>query len=580
MASTVALFSGLSGLSTNSRRMEVVGNNISNINTTSYKSNRMFFQPTFSRDFSLGTAPSGPNGGTNPGQIGLGVSLAGTQRNFSNGAISNTGVNTDLAIEGDGFFMVNRGTEQFYTRAGAFVFNAENDLVTITGDRLQGYAVDQNFNLVRGQLSNVNIPIGSLTLAERTQNVSFSGNLKANGKVATVGTVVDIGAADLVDGTTLLTALGGGTSLADTDVITISGAQRGDKTLPDAQFTVTTTTTVNDFIRFMRDAIGIVDGGGYQAGDPTGATEAGGFTAVAGPPPVMRLVGNLGEANDIDISATNITVSNAAGTQKNSPFSANKVSAADGESVRTTFVVHDSLGTPIEVDLTMVLVARNAEGTFWRAFAHSGDDSDMALHLEQGARAEPPTGPVPLIQFDNYGKLLSNPQVQIEIDRANTGANDSLSVNLQLQSNGDGITALSDNTAARSNIAAVFEDGARLGVLSSFSVGVDGIITGGFTNGLTRTIGQIALAAFTNPEGLVDVGNNLFRVGPNSGTALVTEPINFGTGRVLGGALELSNVDLSEEFINMILTSTGYSASSRVITTTDQMLQQLLQIAR
>jgi flagellar hook protein FlgE len=580
MASTVALFSGLSGLATNSRRMEVVGNNISNINTTSYKSNRMFFQPTFSRDFSLGTAPTGANGGTNPGQIGLGVSLAGTQRNFSNGAISNTGVNTDLAIEGDGFFLVNRGTEQFYTRAGAFVFNAENDLVTITGDRLQGYAVDENFNLVRGQLSNVNIPIGSLTLAERTQNVSFSGNLKANGKVAASGTTLDIGAADLVDGTTLLTALGGGTSLADTDIITISGAQRGDKTLPDAEFTVTATTTVDDLIRFMRDAIGIVDGGGYQAGDPTGAAEPGGYSVVAGTPPVIRLVGNMGEANDIDLTATNITIRDAAGAQKNSPFTANKVSAADGESVRTTFVVHDSLGTPIEVDLTMVLVARNADGTFWRAFAHSGDDSDIALHLEQGPRAEPPTGPVPLIQFDNFGKMLSNPDVQIEIDRTNTGAADSLSVNLQLQSNGDGITALSDNTAARSNIAAVFEDGARLGVLSSFSVGVDGIITGGFTNGLTRTIGQIALAAFTNPEGLVDVGNNLFRVGPNSGTALVTEPINFGTGRVLGGALELSNVDLSEEFINMILTSTGYSASSRVITTTDQMLQQLLQIAR
>lgn len=580
MASTVSLFSGLSGLATNSRRMEVVGNNISNINTTSFKSNRMFFQPTFSRDFSLGTAPSSASGGTNPGQIGLGVTLAGTQRNFSNGAISSTGVNTDLAIEGDGFFLVNRGTEQFYTRAGAFVFNAENDLVTITGDRLQGYAVDENFNIVQGQLANVNIPIGSLTLAEPTRNVSFSGNLKANGKVAATGANIDIGATGLVDGTTLLTALGGGTAIVDTDVITLTGAQRGDKTLPDASFTVTATSTVDDFMRFLRDAVGIVVDGGYQAGDPTGAAEAGGISLVAGPPPAMRLTGNLGEANDIDITGTNIVLKDVAGAVKNSPFSTFKQNAADGESVRTTFIVHDSLGTPIEVDLTMVMVARNADGTFWRAFAHSDDDSDVALHLEQGPRAEPPLGPVPLIQFDNFGRLLSNPQVQIEIDRTNTGASDALSVNLLMESNGDGITALSDNTAARSNIAAVFEDGARLGVLSSFSVGVDGVITGGFTNGLTRTIGQIALAAFTNPEGLVDVGNNLFRVGPNSGTALVTEPINFGTGRVLGGALELSNVDLSEEFINMILTSTGYSASSRVITTTDQMIQQLLQIGR
>ncbi|HWB20126.1 MAG TPA: flagellar hook-basal body complex protein, partial [Phycisphaerales bacterium] len=105
-------------------------------------------------------------------------------------------------------------------------------------------------------------------------------------------------------------------------------------------------------------------------------------------------------------------------------------------------------------------------------------------------------------------------------------------------------------------------------------------ISGSFTNGLTRTIGQIAMAKFSNPEGLVDVGNNNFRVGPNSGTALITTPGRFGTGNVIGGALELSNVDLSQEFINMILASTGYSASSRVITTTNDLINQLLQIGR
>jgi len=126
----------------------------------------------------------------------------------------------------------------------------------------------------------------------------------------------------------------------------------------------------------------------------------------------------------------------------------------------------------------------------------------------------------------------------------------------------------------------VFQDGSPLGVLSSFSVGENGTITGGFTNGLTRTIGQLAIANFTNPEGLVDSGNNLFAVGPNSGTALITEPLEFGTGRIIGGALELSNVDLSQEFINMILTSTGYSAASRVVTTTNELMNQLLVLGR
>src|SRR2546426_10858221 len=130
MASTTALFTGLSGLAANARRLDVIGNNIANVNTTAFKSNRMTFAPTFSRNFSLGTAPSATNGGTNPGQIGLGVSIAGTQRNFSNGAISATGVATDVAIEGDGFFIVDSGGEQLYTRAGAFTRNQQNDLVT------------------------------------------------------------------------------------------------------------------------------------------------------------------------------------------------------------------------------------------------------------------------------------------------------------------------------------------------------------------------------------------------------------------------------------------------------------------
>jgi flagellar hook protein FlgE len=536
----------------------------------------MVFSPTFSRDFSLGTVPGTSTGGTTPGQVGLGVNLAGTQRNFNNGAISNTGINTDLAIEGDGFFIVSRNNEQFFTRSGAFQFNAENDLITVTGERLQGYTVDDDFNLVTGQLVDINIPVGKLTIAEATRNVRFSGNLKSNGTVATTGATLDFAALGIVNGATLLTAINAG-ALAATDTITISGAERDGKVAPDATFTVTAASTVDDLFRFIRDALGIVHEGGYQVGDPSGGPEPGNYTVAAD---LVTLVGNFGEANDIMLSNSNLLVADAAGAPKASPFTITKTADANGESVRTTYVVHDSLGAPHEVDLTMVLAAVDNSGTYWRAFLHSAEDTDLALHLENGARVEPPTGPVPLLHFDNFGQLLSPSQISMELDRLNTGANDPLTVNLQFAADGDSVTALSDSASAQSAIAAVFEDGSRLGVLSSFSVGVNGVVTGGFSNGLTRTIGQLALATFTNPEGLVDAGNSLFRVGPNSGNAVITEPLEFGAGRVLGGALELSNVDLSEEFINMILTSTGYSAASRVITTTDQLIQQLLTIGR
>jgi flagellar hook protein FlgE len=586
MASTTALFTGLGGLNVNARQLEVIGNNISNVNTTAYKSNRMLFSSAFNRTLSLGTGPTANSGGRNPGQVGLGVTMAGTQRNFNNGAIAPTGINTDLAIEGEGFFIVERNQEQFFTRAGSFQLNSNNDLVTISGDRVQGFEIDDEFNIIDGQLEDLNIPLGTLTIAEATSNVRFNGNLNADGEVATAGSLNRFAALTTGGGAaaaagTLLTALDGPLFAVD-DVITLSGGERGQKVAPDASFIVTATTTLADFGDFMMQAMGIVPSGGADAADPTfPGPEPGGF-AVNGSGQ-MELTGNWGELNDIDLEASDFTVVDSAGVAKTNPFIPTKVSDATGESVRTTFIVYDSLGTELQIDMTMVLGYRDGNGTHWRSFLHSGDDTDLALHLETGDRGAtvPPFASelTPMVSFDNFGQISSIPQVNIELDRTNTGALDPMQIALQFEQEADAVSALSDS-GGNSVIAAVYQDGSPLGTLSSFSVGEDGIITGGFTNGLTQTIGQVAVAKFTNDEGLVDAGNNLFRMGPNSGTALVTEPLNFGTGRVIGGALEQANVDLSSEFTNMILTSTGYSASSRVINTTNELIQQLLVLGR
>lgn len=581
MASTTSLFTGLSGLSSNSRRLEIIGNNISNVNTAAFKSNRMLFAPTFSRNFSLGTSPGANSGGTNPGQVGLGASIAGTQRDFRGGAVSPTGVATDLAIEGDGFFIVDRAGEQFFTRSGQFQFNATNDLVTVTGERVQGYAVDDQFQLIEGQLQDINIPLGVLSLAEATQNVTLSGNLRADGDVAVNGSTFELGnlttgggAAGAV-GTDLLTALDGA-PFAVGDVITISGAERGDKVIPDASFTVGAASDVDDLLQFFQSAMGVVPNGGFSAGEPTGGTDPGSYAidAVTG---LVTFTGNWGALNDLDFDSSNISIVDSGGAAQVSPFAVNKLNDADGESVRHTFTVYDSLGTAIDVDVTMVLAHEDNTGTYWRTFMHSADDTDLATHLETGDRAVGPfTDAVPLLHFDTAGRIdPATPNVTVELDLTSTGAADPLIFDMLFQSLGNEVTSLSDE-GGQSGIIATFQDGSPLGVLTSFSVGNDGLITGGFDNGLTRTIGQVAIGKFTNPEGLVDAGNSLFGVGPNSGSALVTTPLNFGTGRVIGGALELSNTDLSQEFINMILTQTGYNASARVISTTDQLIQQLL----
>ena len=573
MASTTALFTGLSGLMSNSRRLDVIGNNIANVNTTAYKSNRMTFSPTFSRNFSLGTAPSDATGGTNPGQVGLGVSVSGTQRNFNNGAIGVTGVATDLAIEGDGFFIVNQAGSQYYTRSGSFIRNPENGLVTQSGAKVMGYGVDEQFNIVEGNLVDLNIPVGTMTLAEQTRNVVFNGNLNASGEVGTTGSIHEsrvfytdalgtpgtevTGATNLNTPIFVSDGAGGFVQAFDGSAtsITVSGVEKGGKDLGTAVFDIEAGTTFDDYISFLDEYMGL-DSSAIGA-----SSDLGGSVAMVNG--AIVVTGNEGTVQQLDIETGDFT---ANGTGLGNPLVMTKTGDATGESVQTSFVVYDSLGTPLTIDLSFVLQGTTPSGgTTWEFVAESSDNDATDRLLALGE-----------VNFDTNGRFVSASNQSFSIERAN-GAVNPLTVNMDFDSGTDAVSSFTDSA---SNLAAVFQDGSPIGTLGSFSIGEDGVVSGSFTNGLTRTIGQVALAKFSNSAGLVDVGDNLFGSGPNSGTPLIASPREFGTGRVVGGALELSNVDLSQEFINMILASTGYSAASRVITTTDELITQLLALGR
>lgn len=573
MASTTALFTGLSGLISNSRRLDVIGNNIANVNTTAYKSNRMTFSPTFSRNFSLGTAPSDATGGTNPGQVGLGVSVSGTQRNFNNGAIGVTGVATDLAIEGDGFFIVNQAGSQYYTRSGSFIRNPANDLITQSGAKVMGYGVDDQFNIVEGNLVDLNIPVGTMTLAEQTRNVVFNGNLNASGEVATTGSVhesrvfytdplgtpgTEVTAATNLNVPIYVSDGAGGFVQAfdgSATTLTIDGVEKGGKDLGTATFDIEAGSTFGDYVAFLDEYLGLDSSAIGNSSDLEGSV-----AIVNG---AIVVTGNEGTVQQLDIETGDVT---ANGTGLGNPFVMTKTADATGESVQTSFVVYDSLGTPLTIELSFILQGTTPSGgTTWEFAAESSDNDATDRLLALGE-----------VTFDSNGRFVDASNQSFSIQRAN-GAVNPLTVNMDFDSGTDAVSSFTDSA---SNLAAVFQDGSPIGTLGSFSIGEDGTISGSFTNGLTRTIGQVALAKFSNPEGLVDVGDNLFGSGPNSGTPLVASPREFGTGRVVGGALELSNVDLSQEFINMILASTGYSAASRVITTTDELITQLLALGR
>ncbi len=577
MASTTAMFTGLSGLNANARNLDVIGNNIANVNTTAFKSSRMLFATQFSRTFSMGTEPSATFGGTNPTQVGLGVTIAGTQRDFSGGSISATGDARDLALEGDGFFMVRRGDSMLYTRAGAFRQNELNQLVSVTGERLQGYGVDSNFNINQATIGDISIPVGTLTLAQATRGVRFAGNLNAAGNTATqgsrfdfaafglLGTATPPGPGNVIEPTSLLTEIEdasnpGNPLFAVGQSVELQDAHRGSTLIPSARFQVGPTTTVQDLVTFLNQALGITNSTGPN---PDGFTPGVSLDPVTG---VVTVVGNVGTVNDLEIGVSDLRIVDSTGAVVSSPFAPTRQASADGESVRTSFVVYDSLGTPLTVSLSLVLDNKSNTGTGWRYFADSFDDTDLSSALATG-----------IVNFDTSGRLTGSPGFQVPIDRQNTGAESPLVIDVALATNSDNVTALAD---LNSQIAATYQDGSPRGTLAAYSVGSDGVITGAFTNGLTRPLGQVVLATFSNNNGLVEVGSNLFTTGPNSGTRQTKVPNTLGAGRIVGGALELSNVDLSQEFINLILASTGYSASSRVITTTDQLMQQLLVLGR
>ena len=149
MGLTSAMLTGLTGLAANGTRVETIGNNIANVNTTAFKGSRTLFQTLFSQTLSQGTAPSTTSGGTNPVQVGHGVVVGATTRNTTNGALETTGLPADLAVDGGGYFVVRSAAgREYYTRDGSFSLNSDNQLITADGNYLMGYGVDSNFSIV------------------------------------------------------------------------------------------------------------------------------------------------------------------------------------------------------------------------------------------------------------------------------------------------------------------------------------------------------------------------------------------------------------------------------------------------
>jgi len=565
MALTSAMLTGFTGINSNSTAVDTVGNNLANLNTTAFKGQRTLFETLLYRTISEGEAPSDTSGGTLPQQVGLGSTVSSIQRDFGQGGFDSTGFPSDLAIDGQGLFILDAGDRgQVYTRDGSFRLDATQTLVSATGDPLQVFAADDAGNIDTGTLTNLVIPLGVASQAVATTEVIMDGrldnatNLASAGAISTSQVLTTSGGAAATAGTRLtdLVDVNGIPLFATGDVVTVQGV-KGGITMEESSFIVGTTGgSLGELGSFIENIMGIV-------ADP--ATSSGAGVSVADgtdfPAGTLVIRSNPGEVNAVTLDAGSITNTTGPIT---SPFTFTTAQSAIGGGVTTTFQVFDSLGNPANVRLRASLESKSDTGTTWRLYTESVDDSDLSPLLGTGT-----------ITFDANGQFVAATGTDVAIDRAGVGAVTPLAFTLDFSR----LTGLA-STIGTSELVMASQDGAPAGVLTGFGIDDEGVVTGVYSNQLEEVLGQVALATFPNNEGLIALSENTFTVGPNSGDVGILAPQTGVAGAIRAGALEQSNVEIAREFINLITASTGISAASRVVRVADDLMQELLLLAR
>jgi flagellar hook protein FlgE len=346
--------------------------------------------------------------------------------------------------------------------------------------------------------------------------------------------------------TDLRTAAAPGVALfAAGDTITVSGVTKGGREMPARQFVVGTDgNTLNDLASWMQTQFGIETAAGAP-GNPGVTVENG----------TLVVRSNTGDENAIEIGNSDFTSTNAGSPL---PFTFTETSPSVGTGLFTSFTVYDSLGAPIPVNATFMLDSTPNSGPVWRYYLESGEPNASPRNLGTGT-----------VSFDTDGNFVSTDGNQFSLDRSNTGAASPLTFSIDFNM----VNGLSTRA---SDVIMAEQDGYPPGTLTNYAIDTDGTIVGIFSNSLTQNLGQVAVATFTNELGLVAESENLFAMGPNSSQPRILEPGTLNAGTVRSGALEMSNVDLSREFIGLITSSTAFQAASRLISTSNEMLDQLM----
>lgn len=565
-----SLYSGVAGLKTHQTRMDVIGNNIANVNTTAYKSSSMTFSELMSQTTQKASGANATTGvgGTNAKQIGLGVKAGAINTAITTqGSAQSTGNPFDIMITGDNFFVVNNGSENFFTRDGSFyVDGAGNLAMTSTGYNVMGWGVDKTTGNIKQDTVTALRIMSSANMTyppEATTKANISGILDQNDKDVTSanGKTVNLNFFDARGYSytakfTFKQSGGDKTNEYSMELNKILDSTGAEIDISKLKFGNRSQQKMETKVTLNTDA--------YQWDGKVLRTKDG-TTEVANLADIFKADGSLITPAD-DAAAQKQqkaldAIAKAYGYEGSTDEFLNLyiTSTANKDKQLT---IQDLLGNMMAGKTTDVLPADGSAITMEGRYF---EGTTVVFNKDTG-------------KLESVGGSTTNLNVNAAFSALGGNFSD-VTIDLSECTNYD--------NKGTSTIGATSGDldglgtGRRLGDMIGVSIQKDGMIYASYDNGMTKLLGQIATAAFANASGLEKEGDNLYSATLNSGEFDgIGVDITAGGGYMSTGQLEMSNVDLSSEFTEMITTQRGFQANSRIITVSDTLLEELTNLKR
>lgn len=522
-----SLYSGVAGMKSHQSRMDVIGNNISNVSTYGYKSSRATFRDVYYQTSTAASAATPTSGGVNPTQIGYGAKLGSVDVNHSQSVMSTTGYTLDVAIAGEGYLQVMDGDGNiFYTKAGMLDIDAEGNVVDVNGNFVLGVSGDPSGQAASSNRIRISLPYESAAAASSTDTINeilytiSAANETENGNV----NIVFAASSNLPIGQKATAEI-----TSSSIVVTLNSNE--------------TFAGLADLNQEVNNAITAANGGIAHPG--------GAFTIEMSDPAAFSgvLTGAEIVNADFGVNQGTVTLPDDIG-QYFSVKSVGDQFSGDGQATMSfTVGAGNSLSVTIG-QYTATLTADQLKSAGTVVLKRNGVDSTDSI----------------TVSYPNWSTIeaygVANMSGLVDLSPSVPSSNLGL---------GQGNFLLSGGTEGGEQTVAD---------LSGISINDKGIITATHPTFGLMEIGRIDLATFANPAGLSQVGDTYFAESQNSGEPQLAIAGTNGTGDILGGTLETSNTDLSQEMADMITTQRGFQACSRMITVSDTMLEELINLKR